>query len=81
MKATVVEIQSGEQYTDKQRRVKLYFKDAGMCYQHLVLPIAALGVEGVALDDVLDVMISRVAAVTPYANVTQAKAKVAEGKW
>jgi len=82
MKATVTQLISGEGYTDKQRRVQLTFKDASCGFNEIRVPVAALGVEGVALDDVLDVRISRVDDVKrKYMETQQAKSPVAEGNW
>jgi hypothetical protein len=68
MKATVTQLISGEDYTDKQRRVQLKFEGASLGFGEIRVPVAALGVEGVALDDVLEVRISRAKAtehITP----------------
>jgi hypothetical protein len=93
MKATVTQLISGEGYTDKQRRVQLRFADATCGFNEVRVPVASLGVDGVALDDVLEVRMVRIGDVGDFqakpplnSKSDQAfvptKAKpVVEGKW
>jgi len=78
MKATVVQIESGDRYTDKLRRVTLRFEGARVGMDAITVPVTSLP-EGVGLDDVLEVRISlhhreRLETIPPARMV-------AEGKW
>jgi hypothetical protein len=53
MKATVVQIESGDRYTDKLRRATLRFEGARVGMDAITVPVTSLP-EGVGLDDVLD---------------------------
>jgi len=62
MKARVVEIASGREYTDKQRRVTLKFEGASSCFDKVILPESSLGwaAGAVALDDEIEVTLTKV---------------------
>lgn len=54
MRAKVVEIISGSQYTDKRRRVTLRFEDGDICFNKIQVPEESLGMGNVVLDDVIE---------------------------
>jgi hypothetical protein len=85
MKATVTQLISGEGYTDKQLRVQLRFADATCGFNEVRVPVVSLGVDGVALDDVLEIRISRHGEETLPSTIEQSlqgemSKRVAEGK-
>jgi len=62
MKVRIVEIHSGKEYTDKQRRVTLKFEDGSSCFDRVTLPENALGwaAGAVQLDDEIEVTLTKV---------------------
>lgn len=55
MKARIESIESGKDYSDKERRVTIYFPDAGFAQNRLKVRESALGLMRVELDAELEV--------------------------
>lgn len=55
MKATVIAIRSGHEFTDKKRRVRIRLEEAEFAYRDIELTEDALGCVAVHLDDELEI--------------------------
>lgn len=53
MRAKVISIQSGSQFTDGQQRLEIKFDDANGPFNHVRFSEAVLGLPGLRLDDEL----------------------------
>ena len=67
LKAKVVRIESGSKFIDGGQRVTLRFEAADSMFSEVTFPLAALGIIGLGLDDVVNV---QVAAVRAHVTVT-----------
>lgn len=55
MKAKVTGFTSGERFVDHRRRIEIYFPDAALGRDVISVPLAALGLPGLVLDDEVEV--------------------------